>query len=194
MTVHSTRGGLRLVRHTLVSAAWRTRCYGATNVPLSAEGRSAARTLAHELAGWRPDLVFASPLRRAWWLAALVAQMAGVPLRIDARLSERNFGSWEGRTWDDIHAETGDAMMGMLTAADTFRPGGGETTSELRQRVLAWQSELPPEQNVLAICHGGPIAAMVGTAQGLEPKDWGTVIPRPGSSVMLSAGMAANHR
>lgn len=144
-----------------------------------------ARAMAPELSNWLPDIVFASPLRRASWPAAIVARRISVPLRIDARLSERNFGTWEGRTWDDIHAETGEAMMGMLTAPETFRPGGGETTTELSQRVLAWRCDLPAEIDALVFCHGGPIAVLVGTAKGLAPKEWPQVIPPTGDAVTL---------
>jgi broad specificity phosphatase PhoE len=186
MSSEAKIGRLLLVRHTAVAASWRTRCYGATDVPLSLEGRSEARALASELSDWRPDLIVSSPLRRARVLAARTARKAGAPLTIDARLSERNFGSWEGRQWDEIHAETGDAMMGMLTAPDRFRPGGGETTNELSERVLFWRHSLPPALDVLAVCHGGPIAALVGTAQGLAPSDWAKVIPAPGESTDLS--------
>jgi broad specificity phosphatase PhoE len=63
-------------------------------------------------------------------------------------------GSWEGRSWNDIYAKTGDAMMGMLTAPENFRPGGGETTNELGERVLLWQRSLLPGVNILAVCHG----------------------------------------
>jgi Histidine phosphatase superfamily (branch 1) len=100
-------GRLVLVRHTVVAEAWRTRCYGATDVPLGQEGRLLARQLARELASWRPALVYCSPLRRARLLAARIAKEADVPLRTDSRLAERNFGSWEGRSWDEIYAETG---------------------------------------------------------------------------------------
>jgi len=185
MTLPGRDGRLMLVRHPPVAAAWRARCYGATDVPLGREGRSSARGLASELADWKPDVVLTSPLRRARWLAGLVARRIDVAVRVDARLSERDFGTWEGRTWDDIHAETGDAMMGMLTAPDTFRPGGGETTAELCNRTLAWYRALPAGRDVLAVCHGGPIAALVGTARGAEPKDWGRFIPPPGMSIEM---------
>jgi broad specificity phosphatase PhoE len=178
---------LLLVRHTAVADAWRSRCYGATDVPLGEAGRSNAHVLAQELAVWRPSIVFSSPLRRARFLAALIARRTGARLQIDARLSERNFGAWEGRSWDDIYGETGDAMMGMLQAPDSFRPGGGETTAELRDRVLSWQCELPAGVSIVAVCHGGPIAAMLGTARELSPDRWADLIPPPGGSVEATA-------
>jgi broad specificity phosphatase PhoE len=186
MTANGGSGRLLLVRHTAVAGIWRTRCYGSTDVPLGLEGTREARRLTAELCFWCPQLVISSPLRRARFLGASIARAARVPLHIDARLSERDFGDWEGRTWDDIHAETGDAMMGMLTAPDRYRPGGGETTSEMQRRVLAWRAGLPDEISIIAICHGGPIGALVGTARGLAPKDWPQCIPAPGGCVDLT--------
>jgi broad specificity phosphatase PhoE len=182
---------LLLVRHTAVADAWRSRCYGATDVPLARDGRMAARALARDLAEQRPAVVFSSPLRRARFLAGLIARAVGVPLMIDARLRERHFGAWEGRDWTDIYAETGDAMMGMLTAPDTFRPGGGETTHELRDRVAAWQRELPAGVTVLAVCHGGPIAALVGLGHGLPPEAWAKHIPPVGGLVRFDGSNRA---
>jgi broad specificity phosphatase PhoE len=127
--------------------------------------------------------IYASPLRRAAFLAALIAREAGCAPIVDVRLAERNFGAWERRPWSDIYAESGDAMMGMLTAPSTFRPGGGETTEEVRDRVLRWHAALPPSGRVIVVSHGGPIAALVGTARGLAPVDWAPLIPPCGGMV-----------
>ena len=120
---------VHLVRHTAVARTWSGRCYGQGDVPLSREGRGAARALATEIAKLGARRLHVSPLRRARFLAGLVAREAGtVELVIDSRLAECYFGAWEGCTWDAIYTESGDAMMGLVTAPDAFRPGGdGET-------------------------------------------------------------------
>jgi broad specificity phosphatase PhoE len=104
---------------------------------------------------------------------------------IDPRLRERHFGEWERKRWDDIHAATGDAMLGMLTDPAGWRPPGGETTFELRDRVMCWYAELPATGTVLAVTHGGPIAALVGTLRGLPVGDWPKQIPPAGGIVIL---------
>lgn len=127
-----------LVRHPPVSDAFRGVCYGSSDVPLT-EG-SIARVeavAAHILVGGPINRLYHSGLTRCAALTGAVASLAGVTAVADARLRERCFGAWELRRWDDIHAETGDAMMGMMTAPGTWRPPGGETTFELRDRVLA---------------------------------------------------------
>ncbi len=178
-------GQLILVRHTEVAQHWRGRCYGRSDAGLSRLGLKAALELAPILARSNPARIISSPLRRARFLAGLVAREAGLPLTIDARLAECNFGSWEGRTWDDIYRDSGDAMMGMVAAPESFRPGGGETTFDLRDRAMAWLASVPPDRPLLAVCHGGPIAAIRGTLSGAPTKEWPALIPEPGQWVEI---------
>ncbi len=179
-------GQLILVRHTEVAQHWRGRCYGRSDAGLGRLGLEAALELAPILARTKPTGVVSSPLRRARFLAGLVAREAGLPLTIDARLAECNFGSWEGRTWDDIYRESGDAMMGMVAAPASFRPGGnGETTIEVRDRAMAVFNSLRDYSNVLVISHGGPIAAIRGTLRTLDVEQWPSLVPQTGEWVEI---------
>ena len=56
--------------------------------------------------------------------------------RIDAELSEVDFGTWDGRCWSSIPVAEIDAWC-----ADLHRhaPGGGEPLERLLLRVRAWQ-------------------------------------------------------
>jgi broad specificity phosphatase PhoE len=180
---------VHLVRHTAVARNWSGRCYGQSDVPLSRDGREAARALATEIAKLGARRLHVSPLRRARFLAGLVAREAGtVELVIDPRLAECHFGAWEGCTWDAIYTETGDAMTGLVTAPNAFRPGGnGETTFAMRDRVMAWiadaaQLEAGP---IVAICHGGPIAAIRGTLLDAPVSEWPSLVPRYGEVVTV---------
>ena len=56
-----------------------------------------------------------------------------------------------------------------------------------RDRVLAWYRELPPTGTVVAVTHGGPIAALLGTVQGLPAERWPSLIPAWGTLVTLPA-------
>jgi broad specificity phosphatase PhoE len=179
-----------LLRHTAVAAHWQGRCYGASDVGLSAAGVAAARILARDAAGTFRDVtrLQASPLRRARFLGGLISRRLGLPLEIVPALRERDFGTWEGRSWDAIHAAEGDAMLGMIDAPGNFRPGGGETTDELAQRVMRWFSGLDCAQGVLAISHGGPAAALRGSLAGLPPRAWLPLVPGLGEAVAVHLG------
>jgi broad specificity phosphatase PhoE len=178
-----------LLRHTAVAAHWRGRCYGASDVGLSAEGVAAARALAAGFDATGIHRIQASPLRRARFLGGLLSRRLGVPLEIVPALAERDFGRWEGQGWDAIHAAEGDAMMGMIEAPDRFRPGGGETTEELARRALAWFAALPGGgAGVLAVTHGGPVAALRVRLGGLAVREWLALVPALGEAVRLARG------
>lgn len=179
-------GRVVLIRHTEVAAHWKGRCYGQSEVGLSAAGRAAARSLAADLALNPGTLIVASPLRRARFLGALIARRTSMQVALEPRLAECNFGTWEGRFWNDIYAGTGSAMMGLVTAPETFRPGGGETTFDLRDRAMTWLDGVRhSERQTIAVAHGGPIAAIRGTLSGAPVQDWPALVPPYGGIVEL---------
>ncbi|WP_222872436.1 histidine phosphatase family protein [Hankyongella ginsenosidimutans] len=116
---------------------WRARCYGVTDVPLA--------RAAFALPEPPPvERVVHSGLRRTRGPAEKLAAALGVPRIEDAQWRERDFGTWEGQTWHAIYRATGDAMDGMLTDPEGFRPGGdGETTMELAWRVVGRRARSP---------------------------------------------------
>jgi broad specificity phosphatase PhoE len=179
---------LLLLRHTEVAAHWRGRCYGRAEAGLSRAGLAEARRIASALPPDGITRVVSSPARRARVLAARIARRLGLKLEIEPRLAERDFGAWEGQAWDAIWQAEGSSMDGMIDAPDRFRPGGGETTCELAARALSWLDTLPPGGGVLAVAHGGPIAALVGSLRGEAPRAWLAHVPRVGEAVVLSQG------
>ena len=179
-----------LIRHTAVAAHWKGRCYGRSDAGLSLEGRRHAATLAVEYAhGLVADgaiSIVSSPLRRARLLAARIARHAKLPLVLEPRLMECDFGTWEGQSWDAIWRASGNAMMGMILSPSTFRPGGsGETTHEVRDRAMAWLREQTGGETVAAICHGGPIAAIRGTLDGRSVSAWPGLVPGYGERLVI---------
>ena len=177
---------LLLVRHPLVAESIRGVCYGSSDVPLVDDGPARIREIVAGLVPHGPiSHLFHSGLVRCAAVADAAAAWSGVTPVADDRLRERCFGAWELRCWNDIHAETGDAMMGMVTAPGTWRPPGGETTFELRDRVLRWYADLPASGIIIAVTHGGPIAALLGTLRGLPVTDWPGLVPPHGKVVRL---------
>jgi broad specificity phosphatase PhoE len=177
-----------LLRHTAIAARHRGRCYGRLDVGLGREGRAAARALAAAALPIAPALVVASPLRRARVLAGLIARRHGLRLAIDPRLGERDHGTWEGRRWDAIWQDTGNAMDRMITEPDSFRPGGGETTEELAARAAAWLAGAPDGVAIVAVSHAGPIGALVGRLAGRPVADWHALAPQPGHGWLIATG------
>ena len=180
--------GIVLIRHPEVAEAYRGICYGRLDVPLSERGDAQIADIVASLDS--VTAVVHSGLGRARLLAEAIAQRFGVAPSVDARLAERGFGVWEGRSWDDIYAETGDAMIGMVSDPATWHPPGGETTFQLRDRVLAWYRE--QTSPVVVVTHGGPIAALLGTLGGHPVEAWPGFVPPCGASRWCHCRPAAN--
>jgi broad specificity phosphatase PhoE len=143
--------------------------------------------LAAELATLRPSTVVHSGLRRTRFLAERLAErldLASVPC---LSLQERDFGEWELQPWETIYARHGDEMLRMLTEPGTYRPGGGETTFEMRDRVLRWHEAQRAGGLTIAVTHGGPIAALLGTLRQLPVGEWASLIPPCGRYVSIPA-------
>ncbi len=173
------------VRHTQVALHWQGRCYGRSDMGLSRAGAIHAREVATTVADWRPDIVIHSGLKRARILADHVASHTGSRPIALAAWQERDFGTWEGRSWAAIYRATGNAMDGMIDAPATFRPGGGETTDALAQRTMTALAALPCGR-IAVITHGGPIAAILGTTSELPVREWPSLVPRLGETVELT--------
>lgn len=151
---------------------------------LSRAGAAAARAIVEAWGDPAVDAIVHSGLRRAATLAGWLGARLGIDPATDPDWRERDFGAWEGRSWDAIWRAAGAAMDGMLTAPDSFRPGGGETTREMADRAMRAWSRLP-EGRVVVVAHGGPIAAIRLLQARATIGDIAAYIPAPGSVAVV---------
>lgn len=98
---------LFLVRHgrTALNALGVLR--GHQDLPLDDVGRVQAYALAGALAYVRPRRIVSSPLLRARQTAEPLSAMTGLPLEVDVRLIDRDYGPQIGRTPAHVQAEFG---------------------------------------------------------------------------------------
>ena len=99
---------LLLVRHGETDWNRDGRWQGGSDTQLNDLGREQARALADELDG-NIDVVYSSDLARARETADIVAAKLGLEVRVDPRLRERSFGSWEGLTTLEIEERFADS-------------------------------------------------------------------------------------
>ncbi len=154
------------------------RCIGRTDVVV--DGRKAKR-LAHRIRRWArqhdaPRVVVTSPLRRAAcvgrWLAAW-----GWQHRVDDRLSELDFGHWDGQRWDAIGAAAVDAWCGDFAR---HAPGGGEPVEHLLQRCRSFIAQHDEVATCCVVGHAGWISAALwlNRSRGLPAAtDWPAAVP-----------------
>ena len=161
-----------LVRHAAVDSAWAGRCYGCRDVALSADGAVATDALAAAWPHAVPTRIVHSGLSRTRRLAeALAARFPAASLSSDVRLRERDYGTWQGRTWDAIYADHPD-MHNVIHQPSTYNPYDGETTTAMQQRVAGWLAEQPSAETTVAVTHSGPIAALAGHLHDRPATEW----------------------
>ncbi|WP_428826095.1 alpha-ribazole phosphatase family protein [Azonexus sp. IMCC34842] len=145
-------------------------CYGRLDIPAE-DPAAVARSLLGELPAGLP--LWSSPLRRCRMLAE---QLSSQP-SFDERLLEMDFGSWEGRRWDDIPRAELDAW-----AADVagYAPPGGESPRQLQRRALDFVAGLAVPEAVI-VTHAGVIRTLLAHWQGLPPEQWPQLVFAYGS-------------
>ena len=157
---------LVLVRHGETAANAARQLLGRGESPLTDRGRAQATALAAAL-GPVSRLV-SSPLGRA--RASASALGLDVPLEVDERWIEMDYGELEGRPLGDVPAE----VWTRFRADPTFRPPGGESLAEVGVRVRAACDELfarrgegaRADADVVVVSHVSPIKAAVAWALG----------------------------
>lgn len=148
-------------------------CYGALDVAAEAD---ATRRAAAELAAVLPPSVAVrvSPLQRCEQLAQCLRGLRpDLSFATDARLTEMNFGEWEGVPWAQIPR---DALEHWTADFGEHRFGGAESANQVLQRVAAvWTDTLDATalsgQDLVWITHAGVARAADLVAQGIHRVD-----------------------
>jgi broad specificity phosphatase PhoE len=160
---------LLLVRHGETDWNRDGRWQGGSDTRLNDLGRAQARALAEQLDG-SIDVVYSSDLARARETAEIVAAKLGLEIRIDPRLRERGFGSWEGLTTGEIEERFADSHQRWI-AGEGAGADDAETFEDFSTRVndfLADVLRLHPGEEVLVISHGGSIRVIHALAAGVD--------------------------
>lgn len=125
---------------------------GATDSPLTAEGRNQANTLAEEVVkqGIHIDEILYSPLSRARDTAMEISKVTGIPAKMEVRLVEQDFGKWEGTARNG--KEFGLAKQNFASSNE-----GGESMLKLCQRIYNLIDDLKkePDKVYLLVAHNG---------------------------------------
>jgi probable phosphomutase (TIGR03848 family) len=162
-----------LVRHGRTAANARGILAGrAPGVALDGVGRRQARGLVGRLRGAPITAVVRSPLERCEQTAALLLEgRDGVPVHVEPRLVECDYGAWSGRPLAELAREPLWPTIQAQPSAVTFPEG--ESMLAMAQRsveaVTEWAARHP--DGVLAmVSHGDVIKAIVSDALG-QPFD-----------------------
>ncbi len=139
---------------------------GHRDTELTELGRQQARTTAGKLKGKGIDIVYSSPLRRAYDTARIIANVLGVDEVIaDSHLIERDFGVLTGKPVANIPNYASERLQ--TEGVNYFLEAEGAenfpTLLERGRTILHEIKERHPGKSVLIVTHGD-IGKMIRTA------------------------------
>ncbi|WP_428484815.1 alpha-ribazole phosphatase family protein [Rhodopila sp.] len=162
-------------------------CYGRLDVGVDPSAEQQIGGLAADPRLHGATRVWTSPARRCRGLAEAVALALSVPLTVDPRLQELDFGEWEGRPWDTIARADLDRWA---ASPLHFRSPGGESGVQLIDRVGDVQAELSRHrQDCVIVSHGGPLRVLAALLLG-KPVDLLAAAPPMGSVSIVTRSVA----
>ena len=121
---------------------------------LSARGRSEAAELGRRRADDGIDAVFCSDLRRAVETAEIAFGSSGIPVLLDWRLRECDYGTRNGMPTAELHGHRGDHL-------EVSYPGG-ESWRQATERVGRFLADLPSRWSGRRIVVIGHVATRWG--------------------------------
>lgn len=120
------------------------------------------------------DHLVASDLRRSREAGEAIGAATGLPLTIDPRWRELDFGGWDGKAASAVDR---DAFGRFWDDPDANPPPGGERWSSLAQRVAAAIGDLAPVPT-LVVTHGGAMRAALHALCGFDQRQlWAFDLP-----------------
>jgi len=165
---------LYLIRHGETEGSETKRYKGTLDVPLSEKGTKQVECVSQyilKLVSTRqkeedtlpvsgPGLraVYCSDLSRALKSAEIIARLHSLNPIVAPSLRERNFGLWEGMSFDEIKVKYPGEFDDWAGNPLTFSPVNGETTLEVRDRVVEAFKKIVhahPGERVAIVAHGG---------------------------------------
>jgi broad specificity phosphatase PhoE len=180
---------------------------GQLDVPLDEVGVRQAQLAARVVAALDPVAVVTSDLLRASATAQAVADVHGLPVKVDERLREVDAGRWQGLSGDEIIAAGDGDLLAAWRRGEDVALGGAERPSELGRRgavALREHAATIDGGTLVVVAHGAVLRAGVLTVLGLEQPlwtvlaglpncGWGLVQPGEPTWRLLAWGLAAEH-
>lgn len=179
-----------LVRHGRTAAHEESRYLGRTELGLDACGERQAEALGAWAAGQGFTSLACSSMGRARATAAPIAGRTGLPVRVDERLVELDFGVAEGRTLAELRAED-PAMVERFVAdpAGGHFPGGEDPAAAAERGLagLAGAIAADPGGRILVVAHNTLMRLVICTILGVPLREYRRRLPRidPAASTTL---------
>jgi len=160
-----------VIRHGEPVGGRRYRGYSIDD-PLTEKGWAQMRAAVSASPQWQH--IVSSPLKRCLDFSKELANDLQIPFTVEDNMKEIGFGSWEGKTPDEILAEDSEALNHFYKDPVNNRPDGAEPLDTFSERV--WNAYLQileehRDKHVLVVAHAGVARAITAKILNMSLDD-----------------------
>lgn len=148
------------------------RAYRGHNIddPLSEKGWQQMWSAISTLSPW--SHIVTSPLQRCRAFAQAIAEKYSIPFSIEQDFREVGFGSWEGKTPDELKEHHLKEYQDFYRDPVNLRPEGAEELNKFIERVSSayhHHIKLHHGKHILIVAHAGVNRAIIANALHCQP-------------------------
>lgn len=144
---------------------------GATDIELTQLGHEQAIETGHKILemGIKADLIITSPLVRAKETARHISEVTGIPMKVEQRLIEQNFGVYESTPRDG--AQFHEAKKHMAS-----RFGTGESMLQMAQRIYNLLDEIKlGDKEYILVAHNGIVRIVESYFRDMDNEEFSSL-------------------
>lgn len=153
---------------------------GDTESMLSEKGKEQAREIMKKLENQTFDVVLSSPLSRAYQTAEIITE-GKMPIIIDERLNERDYGDFEGHTREEFD------YVDYWNFDFNLKENHGESVQHLCMRIDDFLTEIKEkyrDKRVLVVTHSGVARAIYYLLNGIPDDGDMSIVDIPNCTIM----------
>ena len=159
------------------------RIQGQSDSPLTPSGRQAADRWAQWLHRFTWDRLLVSDLGRARETATIINTVLKLPLTVDARLREQDWGKWTSYSIAELRRTESDRLQRLEASGWMFCPPGGESRETVWQRssqALFDAASRWSGRSILVVTHAGVVKCLLYRLMRREflPSEKSVLLPR----------------
>lgn len=166
------------------------RMQGWNDSPLTKLGIKQAQCLQQRLDDIQIDVIYSSPIKRAYNTAKIVRGTKSIPIITDNRLKELNMGKWEGMLQKDIEDKYKEQLYNFWNEPSKYVPIGGETFQQVKDRgqdFINYLIKKYNDKNILIVTHTMAIKGIMNYIEKSSIKRfWGPPFIEPTSLTIVN--------
>lgn len=161
---------------------------GHRDVPLNTKGRVQAEEIAKDLKNIYLNVIYSSPLSRAYETACIINAFHKAPIIKDNDLRERRFGDLEGKPYKEINAYHAALLFSETWNYPDYRPPHGESVNDVKKRVIEFTKKILQKyegETVLIVSHGVTQRILTAILLHIPPKQFNSLRLKNASMTLI---------